>query len=164
MNPTHRRVAKSARTAGALLAAGAACAAPLVAVSSASAARAHTPGAGTVHVIEHAVTDTVVGDVNKTGSLLTFHNNIFNSANTRRVARDQGFCVRISPTDGSWECMWTTFLALGQVTVEGPYYDNHNSVLAITGGTRAYRNARGSMDLLSRDGGKEYDFIFHVTR
>ena len=45
----------------------------------------------------------------------------------------------------------------------GPYYDTHNSVLAITGGTGAYRNARGQMSLLARDGGKEYDFIFRIS-
>jgi hypothetical protein len=37
-------------------------------------------------------------------------------------------------------------------------------VLSITGGTGAYRNSRGEMTLLSRDGGKEYDFIFKLSR
>ena len=27
----------------------------------------------------------------------------------------------------------------GQLTVEGPFYDTHNSVLSITGGTGGYR-------------------------
>ena len=162
-NLNHRRLAKSARAGCAVLVAGGAFAASLAgAVSSAGAAPAHASSLRTVHVIEHAVTDTVVGNVNKTGSLLTFHNNVFNPRNTRRVGHDQGVCVRIFPPQGSWECMWTTFLAGGQITVEGPYYDTHNSVLAITGGTGAYRNARGQMNLLARDGGTEYDFIFHI--
>jgi hypothetical protein len=59
--------------------------------------------------------------------------------------------------------MWTTFLKGGQITVEGPFYDTRNSILAITGGTGAYRNARGQMNLNSRMGGKKYDFIFHLT-
>jgi hypothetical protein len=35
-------------------------------------------------------------------------------------------------------------------------------VLAVTGGTGAYRNARGSMTLKSRAGGTEFDFIFNL--
>jgi hypothetical protein len=37
-----------------------------------------------------------------------------------------------------------------------------NSVLAITGGTGAYRNGRGQTVLKARSGGTEFDFIFHV--
>jgi allene oxide cyclase len=134
--------------------------------SQANAKAAHKSSATTVHVVEHAVTDTTVqsgGTGDKTGNLLTFHNNVFNASDTKRVGTDQGFCVRIFPADGSWECLWTTSLPKGQITVEGPFYDTRNSVLAITGGTGAYRNARGEMNLKSRMGGKEYDFVFHLT-
>jgi allene oxide cyclase len=119
----------------------------------------------TVHVIEHAVTDTVVqsgGGTDKTGNTLTFHNKVYDTSDRKQVGTDQGFCMRISPAGGSWECLWTTFLKQGQITVEGPFYDKKNSILAITGGTGAYRNARGEMNLNSRHGGAEYDFIFHI--
>jgi allene oxide cyclase len=137
------------------------------AAGSASAAHAHRAGAGkssTVRVIEHAVTDTVVnsgGPGDKTGNLLTFHNKVFNTKDTKQVGRDQGFCVRIVP-GASYECLWTTFVSGGQITVEGPFLDKSNSVLAITGGTGRFRGARGEMDLISRHGGAEYDFIFHL--
>ena len=136
-------------------------------IASAAKSRSRTTsGLGTVHVIEHAVTDTVVhsggpGDV--TGNLLTWHNKVYNEADTTVVGTDQGSCVRIAPSEKSWECAWTTFLAGGQITVEGPYYDNRNSILAITGGTGAYREARGQMNLNARNGGAEYDFIFHLN-
>jgi allene oxide cyclase len=136
-------------------------------VGSASAAHAHRAGAGknsTIHVIEHAVTDTPVnsgGPGDKTGNLLTFHNKVFNTKDNKQVGRDQGFCVRIVP-GASYECMWTTFLAGGQITVEGPFLDKANSVLAITGGTGRFRGARGEMNLISRHGGAEFDFIFHL--
>jgi hypothetical protein len=126
-------------------------------------------GGSTVHVIEHAVTDTVVhssgggAGSDNTGDTLTFHNKVFDSRDKKQVGHDQGFCVRISPAEGTYECVWTTFLAHGQLTVEGPFYDKKNSVLAITGGTGAYRSARGEMNLNSRHGGKEYDFIFHIA-
>ncbi len=123
------------------------------------------PGTTTVHVIEHAVTDTVIdtgasGDT--TGDLLTFHNSVFDAADKKVVGRDQGQCIRIDPAAGSWECIWTTFLPGGQITVEGPFYDTKNSTLAITGGTVHYQGARGSMRLVSKMGGKEFDFIFRI--
>ena len=42
-----------------------------------------------------------------------------------------------------WECTWTTLLAGGHITVEGPYYDDGtNTTLAITGGTGKYTAPR----------------------
>ena len=119
----------------------------------------------TVHVIEHALTDTVV-DTGQTGDssgdLLTFHNPVFNSADTAQVGRDQGQCVRIVK-GASWECTWTTFLPGGHITVEGPFFDTRNSVIAVTGGTGVYRNARGAMVLRSRAGGTKFDFVFRLV-
>ena len=51
-----------------------------------------------------------------------------------------GIRIRIV-VGSSWQCTWTTFLPSGQITVEGPFSDTGNTVLAITGGTGAYRNA-----------------------
>ena len=118
-----------------------------------------------VHVIEHATTDVVTnqgdgaGDV--VGDLLTFTNDVFDRTNSSKVGSDQGYCVRMS-VGVSWECVWTTILSRGQLTVEGPFYDTRDSVLAITGGTGRYANARGSMELKSRAGGTEFDFTFHL--
>ncbi len=125
------------------------------------------PGAATtVHVIEHAITDTEIptgGGKDVKGNILTFNNPVYNVADTHRVGRDEGFCTRLSPQRGIWECLWTTFLPGGQITVQGPYYDTRNSVMSITGGTGAYRHARGQMKLLARNGGKEYDFVFALS-
>jgi allene oxide cyclase len=119
----------------------------------------------TVHVVEHAVTDTEVpsgGGADVTGNLLTFHNKVYNRSDTHVVGRDQGVCTRIDPAAGTWECNWTTFLKGGQINVDGPFSDFHNTTLAITGGTGHYRNARGQMLLKSRDNGAKYDFIFQL--
>jgi hypothetical protein len=127
--------------------------------------RAQAAGS-TVHVIEHANTDFEnpgVGGADAKGNILTFNNPVFNAADKKRVGRDEGFCTRISVTQGIWECLWTTFLKGGQITVQGPFYDKRNSVMSITGGTGAYRTARGQMKLLSRNGGKKYDFIFQLS-
>ena len=150
-----------ALASAAALTAGAIAANP----SSAKPSRVHA-GRTTVHVIEHAITDTEIptaGGKDVKGNVLTFNNPVFNVPNTKQVGHDEGFCIRVAPAQGIWECLWTTFLKAGQITVQGPYYDTRNSVLSITGGTGAYRNSRGEMTLLSRNGGKEYDFIFKLS-
>jgi allene oxide cyclase len=118
-----------------------------------------------IHVIEHATTDAVTnqgdGAGDAVGDILTFTNDVFDKTNSSKVGSDQGYCVRMSVGE-SWECVWTTILSRGQLTVEGPFYDTRDSVLAITGGTGKYANARGSMELKSRAGGTEFDFIFHL--
>jgi len=119
----------------------------------------------TIHVVEHPVTDQVIdigAPSDSPGDQLPFANPVFNAANRHRVGSDQGNCVRASTTQGRWECMWTTFLHGGQITVEGPYLDARATTqLAITGGTGKFRNARGQMTLhLRKDG--NFDFVFHL--
>ena len=89
------------------------------------------PGHGTIHVIEHATSDAVTNGSPTTdlaGNILTFANDVFDSANANKVGSDQGSCVRIV-VGKSWECTWTTFLPAGQITVEGPFYDSSDSTL-----------------------------------
>ena len=131
-----------------------------------STATARPSGTLVVRVVERATTD-VVTDLGKkgdsAGDILTFANAVYNASNTKKLGTDQGYCVRTVVGKAS-ECFWTIFLTRGQVTVAGPFYDAGPSKLAITGGTGAYRNARGWMDLRSRnDKGTEYDFVYHVT-
>jgi allene oxide cyclase len=125
----------------------------------------HHGGGKVVSVIEHASTDAVTNEGNGSGDvvgdILTFSNEVFDKSNSHKVGSDQGYCVRMVVGE-SWECVWTTLLPRGQITVEGPFYDTKDSVLAITGGTGAYANARGQMELRSRAGGTEFAFIFHL--
>ena len=120
-------------------------------------------GGGTIHVIEHATTDAVTnGSGDSAGNILTFANDVFDSADKAKVGSDQGYCVRIV-VGKTWECNWTTILPDGQITVEGPFSDTGNTVLAITGGTGSYRNARGFMELVYHDvAGTKFDFVFHL--
>ena len=119
----------------------------------------------TIHVIEHAETDKTI-DVGKkgdsTGDILTFHNKVFDKQDKKIVGTDLGRCIRIEG-GRSYECDWTTSLHGGQIAVDGPFYDDHDSVLAITGGTGAYKRARGEMLLRSRKGGSEFDFVFKLA-
>jgi hypothetical protein len=116
-----------------------------------------------IHVIELPKTDVVIdtgesGDTS--GDLLTFHNKLLDTSR-KDAGTDQGQCVRIDPGAGTWECEWTNSLADGQISVAGPFNDNHGTVLTVTGGTGAYKNARGSMALRFRDNGN-FDFIFSL--
>jgi allene oxide cyclase len=121
-------------------------------------------GGKTITVIEHATTDATTdtgapGD--SAGDILTFANDVFDAEDTRKVGTDQGYCIRTVP-GVSYECNFTTLLPGGQLLVAGPFYDAKDSVLAVTGGTGRYRNARGTMELHARQGGTKFVFVFHI--
>jgi allene oxide cyclase len=145
-----------------------AAAAAVLVVAVVNASAGHSKGrhaAGrTVAVVEHATTDAVTNGTagDAAGNILTFANDVFDAADARKVGSDQGSCVR-TVVGQAWECTWTTFLPAGQITVEGPFYDAGDSVVAVTGGTGAYRNVRGQMELRYHNPeGTEFDFVFHL--
>ncbi len=128
------------------------------------------PSHGTrIDVVERAETDAVslkggtaaanVGDV------LTFTNPIYDVTNTNKVGTDQGYCVRLI-AGKVMECHWTLTLAKGQIMVDGPVADGDNApdtTLAVTGGTGAYRGARGDMRIHARDAkATGYDFHYRL--
>lgn len=119
----------------------------------------------TFTVVEHADTDAVVDTGAKddsAGDLLTFANPVFDAANKTQLGTNNGFCVR-TVAGKAWECWWTLSLEGGQITVQGPFLDAGDSVLAITGGTGKYATARGQMKLHSRNPkGTEYDFTYEL--
>lgn len=120
-----------------------------------------------LNLVEHAATDTIVdigtaGD--STGDILTFANEIFDEQDAQKLGSDNGWCIRVVPGK-SWECFWTLSLADGQITVEGPFLDSGDSVLAVTGGTGKYAGARGEMALHARDAkGSAYDFKYTLMQ
>jgi hypothetical protein len=118
-----------------------------------------------IQLVEHADADAtldlgVKGD--SVGDLLTFANPVYDAANKAQVGSDQGYCVRVI-AGKSWECFWTLRLKDGQITIEGPFYDAGDSVMAVTGGTGKYAGAKGSMKLHSRDAkGSSYDLTYEL--
>jgi hypothetical protein len=118
-----------------------------------------------LQVVEHADTDAVVDTGVKddsAGDLLTFANPVFDSANKTQIGTDQGFCVR-TVVATAWECWWTLSLKEGQITVQGPFLDKGDSVMAVTGGTGKYSGARGQMKLHYRnEKGTEFDFTYEL--
>jgi len=118
-----------------------------------------------IKVVERPIGETTVdlgpkGD--SIGDLLVFANGVFDSANKTQVGTDQGYCVR-TIVGKSWECNWTLTLKAGQITVEGPFMDEGDSVFAITGGTGRYAGVKGSMKLHPRDAkSTSYDFTYEL--
>ena len=136
----------------------------VVAVVNATAKDKPKQTGGTIHVVEHATTDAVTNGsaADAAGNVLTFANDVFDDADRSKVGTDQGYCIRIV-VGQTWECNFTTFLPDGQIVVEGPFSDTGNTVLAITGGTGDYQNARGFMELVYHDAaGTKFDFVFHL--
>ncbi len=118
-----------------------------------------------IKVVERPVGETTVdlgakGD--SIGDLLVFANGIFDSANKTQLGSDQGYCVR-TIVGKSWECNWTTILKGGQITIEGPFMDDGDSLFTVTGGTGKYAGAKGSLKLHPRDAkSTSYDFTFDL--
>ncbi len=120
-----------------------------------------------LNLIEHAATDAVTDTGAKgdsAGDLLTFANEVFDEKDAKKVGGDTGWCIR-TVAGKSWECFWTLSLADGQITVEGPFLDAGDSVMAVTGGTGKYAGVRGEMALHARDAkGSAYDFKYSLIQ
>jgi len=124
-----------------------------------------TAHAEEIALVERAATDAVTdtgvkGD--SAGDLLTFANDVYDKDNKAKLGVDTGWYIR-TVAGKSWECFWTLQLAKGSITVQGPFLDAGDSLLAVTGGTGAYGGAKGEMKLHARDAkGSEYDFIYNL--
>jgi allene oxide cyclase len=118
-----------------------------------------------IKVVERPVGETTVdlgakGD--SVGDMLVFANGVFDAANKTQIGSDQGYCVR-TIVGKSWECFWTLTLKAGQITVEGPFMDEGDSLFSVTGGTGKYAGAKGSMKLHPRDAkSSSYDFTYDL--
>jgi len=118
-----------------------------------------------IKVVERPVGETTIDLAAKgdsVGDMLVFANKVFDAANKVQIGSDQGYCIR-TVVAKSWECFWTLTLTAGQITVEGPFAETGDSLLAITGGTGKYVGAKGSMKLHPRDATPTgYDFTYDL--
>jgi allene oxide cyclase len=120
-------------------------------------------GPRVIRVVEHPVHETLVdlgtsGD--SQGDTLAFANPLYDATNTHVVGRDQGSCIRVVK-GAAFQCNWTAWVTGGSVTVEGPFYDTRDSLLAVLGGTGVFANARGQMLLHARDDGN-FEFVYNL--
>ncbi|MBA2124790.1 Allene oxide cyclase [Hyphomicrobium methylovorum] len=120
-----------------------------------------------VVLVEHnsnwTTTDTgAPGD--SVGDVMTFANTIFDAKNEKQVGTNNGVCIRTVVAE-AYECNWTTFLADGQISVAGPFYDAKDATLAVTGGTGAYEGMHGQLKVHARDAkATEIDFRFELSK
>lgn len=130
------------------------------------AARPQAAASMTLTVVERAENDVVTdtgAEGDTVGDILTFANKVYDEKNEKEIGTDQGYCFR-TVVGAAWECAWTITLKDGSLTVQGPFYDAGDSLLAITGGTGAWADARGSMKLHFRnEAGTEFDFIYEIV-
>jgi hypothetical protein len=139
--------------------------ASLAAAAVATLAMTSAFAAEQIKVVERPVGETTVDLTAKgdsVGDMLVFANGIFDAANKTQIGTDQGYCVR-TIVGKSWECFWTLTLKAGQITVEGPFLDEGDSLLVVTGGTGKYAGAKGSLKLHPRDPTPTgYDFTYDL--
>src|SRR3972149_2168345 len=92
----------------------AACTAAIAAFALAATAGGNPASlTATFTLVERATSDAVTDTGKKgdsAGDILTFANDVYDAANVKKVATDQGFCIR-AVKGKAWECWWTLFLA-----------------------------------------------------
>ena len=95
-----------------------------------------------------------------------------------KVGQDHAVCTitRLEPRSGTLkrgavQCAATLVLPEGQITVQGvrssalDAQEPPNFLLAVTGGTGAYKNARGQMKLKYHNkAGTKFDFVFKLSQ
>ena len=122
-------------------------------------------GVKVVRVVERATTDELI-DVGEqgfsVGDLLTFANPLYDERNEKRVGHDQGSCIVVDVQPVKFQCSWTAWFEGGSVVVEGPFFEDRETTLAITGGTGSYSTADGTMRLGFRDDPAEFDFVYRI--
>lgn len=121
-----------------------------------------------LHVIDHSAQEASL-DVPPPGDSLGdqfyFNDPVFDASNTKQIGTDQGICFRMTRGPHQYECHWTTYLPEGQITVEGPFDFPADSIVAILGGTGAYKQVQGQMRLHARDPqGKQFDYFFEIEQ
>lgn len=115
--------------------------------------------------VERATSDQIVdlgtpGD--SVGDMLVFANILYDKDNGAPIGKNSGWCIR-TIVGQAWECTWTATFEKGQIVTQGPFYDQGESVLAITGGTGTYKTSRGELRLKARNAEMtEFDFAYFV--
>lgn len=108
------------------------------------------------------ITSVDVGESGQSvGDYLVFNHPVLNQAMTRERGDLRGECVFVGDTTCEGDV--TFDLAEGLVTVEGPFdLTRGTNVFALTGGTGAYRKARGILRVRSTE--ERNDYVLRVTR
>jgi Allene oxide cyclase barrel like domain len=85
------------------------------------------------------------------GTRYIFSSGIYDTAG-QRIGRDGADCVQTNP-DGTFHCVISVILPDGELTFQGLATGTENT-FAITGGTGAFRNARGEAHAVDTEPGR----------
>jgi hypothetical protein len=82
-----------------------------------------------------------------TGNQFVISGPLFRAGTQHRIGSIRGFCVVTTKVFGIGQCDFTAQFSAGSVTVSGPlnFTPGKTDVLAVTGGTGHFRNARGQV-------------------
>jgi hypothetical protein len=140
---------KRHRVLSTLIAAVATCAIALVGVSVATPSAKHSKTTKTFQFVfkfsdAHVRVDLGSGGLT-TGDTDTYTGPVLDQNQAHRVGFGQGHCVMTLPTRPLAQCTVSFFFDHGQIATQGPNYYNRPFNQAITGGTGAFRDAKGEM-------------------
>lgn len=97
------------------------------------------------------------------GDRIVFNNPIFDEANERQVGIDQGQFVLIDAKGMFYDGAFTLVLDGGSLVAQGRTSNSATTTLAVTGGTGAFRGARGEVTLRPRaDATPAFDVLFDL--
>jgi hypothetical protein len=144
--------------AGGAVALGLGLAIPAVSASASGAAAGPPVGTAAnpqrIDIISRATAINNFVDIGPTGpspgDLYVFSDDVFfANAPASKVGQADGRCTLIDPSSGRFGCTIITSLPKGDITTEGTLINvpGVTSTGAVTGGTRAFRNARGEAAL-----------------
>ncbi len=118
-----------------------------------------------ITVVERAVSDTVI-DTGRPATAKATCSRLRTRSTTGPTLTRSGVTTAPASALSSAECGSARGRRPSEAdrwSVAGPFYDKHDSVLAITGGTGVYSRARGEMHLHARNAqGTAYTFAFKV--
>jgi allene oxide cyclase len=125
------------------------------------AAALQSPAMAAKHLQFIGIDDTKITHItpkgDAPGDVMTFTGVLKDMQEKKQVGTEQGFCLSIDPATKAWECVTTVVLPEGRISYTGSYFDVGDSEFAITGGTGAYKGAKGIMHLHLRGTNPETD-------
>jgi hypothetical protein len=134
-----------------------------------SATSASAQSCETIHLdlVERPLHDTIVDvgypDQDSVGDLMIWSNDVYDDGNSAKVGDDSGWCIR-TRLGKTWECTFTISLQDGRISTAGSVEDRVDPVLAVIGGTGAYRGVTGQLTWLSQGQGGLNRFQLDMTR
>ena len=114
---------------------------------------------------QEAFLDAAPADELSLGDSYVFSENLFKGSKQIGDAGGECITVRIDGEAGVAKCSETFRLPEGQITAEGLVdFGATEFTWAITGGSGAYRSARGEVNVVETNNGQNGAFTFRITR